>query len=157
MSNITTERMPHGVNLASIQLRSNEKRGGKPLDIPHATIKILRFACKMPLLLVELEEAFQKDDFAFPLRLRPDTIRGPRSLYMVVHRVRHWVGLTVIWMFHLLVQLPSGFRQIPISPGRTGQTVEHSEFKSGDTLYFSLCSFLVIDFGSFSFSKPKIN
>ena len=114
MSNITTERMPHSVNLASIQLRSNEKRGGKPLDIPHATIKILRFACKMPLLLVELEEAFQKDDFAFPLRLRPDTIRGPRSLYMVVHRVRHWVGFTVTCLCR--------FCQIPISPGR----IEHS-------------------------------
>ena len=41
-----------------------------------------------------------------------------------------WVGLTLIWMFHLLAHLPSRLWQIPISPSRIGQTVEHSKFKS---------------------------
>ena len=41
-----------------------------------------------------------------------------------------WVGFTLIWVFHHLAQLPSRFCQIPISPGRIGQTVEHSKFKS---------------------------
>ena len=39
-----------------------------------------------------------------------------------------WVGLTLISVFHHLAQLPSRFCQIPISPSRVGQTVEH--FKS---------------------------
>ena len=33
-------------------------------------------------------------------------------------------------MFHYLAHLPSRFCQIPISPGRIGQAVEHSKFKS---------------------------
>ena len=41
-----------------------------------------------------------------------------------------WVELTSIWMFHHLSQLPSRFCQIPFSPDRIGQTVEHSTFKS---------------------------
>ena len=36
------------------------------------------------------------------------------------------VGLTLIWVFHHLAQLPSRFCQIPICPGRIGQTVTHS-------------------------------
>ena len=32
-----------------------------------------------------------------------------------------WVGLTLIWVLN---QLPRRFFQIPISPGRIGQTVE---------------------------------
>ena len=38
--------------------------------------------------------------------------------------------MTLIWVFHYLAHLPSRFCQIPISPGRFGQTVEHSKFKS---------------------------
>ena len=38
--------------------------------------------------------------------------------------------LTLIWVFHLLAHLQSCFCQIPIRPGRIGQTVEHSKFKS---------------------------
>ena len=41
-----------------------------------------------------------------------------------------WVGLTLISVFHHIDQLPSRFCQIPISPRRVGQTVEHSKFKS---------------------------
>ena len=40
-----------------------------------------------------------------------------------------WVGLTLIWVFHRLAQLHSHFCQIPISPGRIGQTVEHPKSK----------------------------
>ena len=39
----------------------------------------------------------------------------------------NWVGLTLILVFH---HLPSRFCQIPISPRRIGQTVEHTKYKS---------------------------
>ena len=35
-----------------------------------------------------------------------------------------WVRLNLIWVFNLLAHLPSHFCQIPINPGRIGQTVE---------------------------------
>ena len=41
------------------------------------------------------------------------------------------VGVTLIWVFPHLAQLPNRcLCQIPISPGRIGQTVGHSKFKS---------------------------
>ena len=43
---------------------------------------------------------------------------------------KSWVGLTLISVFHHLAQLPSRFCQIPITPSRVGQTVEHSKSKS---------------------------
>ena len=42
---------------------------------------------------------------------------------------RHGLGW-LIWVFHRLAWLPSGFCHIPINPGRIGQTVEHSKSKS---------------------------
>ena len=43
---------------------------------------------------------------------------------------RTWVGLTSVWVFQHLAQLHSHFCQIPTSPGRIGQTVEHPKSKS---------------------------
>ena len=48
----------------------------------------------------------------------------------VVYRVFH-MPTDLVWVdFDLGVQLPSRFCWIPISPGRIGQTVEHTKFKS---------------------------
>ena len=38
--------------------------------------------------------------------------------------------MTWIWKFHHVAQLPSRFCQIPISPSRIGQTVEHLKSRS---------------------------
>ena len=46
-----------------------------------------------------------------------------------------WVGLTLILVLHQLAQLPTRFCHIPISPGRIGQTVEHSKSKSLNPVY----------------------
>ena len=54
------------------------------------------------------------------------------DIYYTGCRIRlfTWVGLTLISLFHHLPQLYSRFCQIPIRPGRIGQTVEHSKYKS---------------------------
>ena len=46
-----------------------------------------------------------------------------------------WVGQTLIWVPQHLAQLQWNFCQIPISPGRIGQTVEHPKSKSTHTVH----------------------
>ena len=57
-----------------------------------------------------------------------------------------WVGLTLIWVLHLLAQLPSRFCRIPISPSRIGHAVEHSKFKSTRPSPRSGCNACNVDF-----------
>ena len=42
----------------------------------------------------------------------------------------NWVGLTLIWMFHLIAQLLSPFYQLVVSSSKIGQKVEHQKYKS---------------------------
>ena len=62
--------------------------------------------------------------------LYPAQVSERESNLLRHYRVSHLLGVgsTLILVFHHLARLPSRFCQIPISPGRIGQTVEHSKF-----------------------------
>ena len=66
------------------------------------------------------------------IRLATPKIRTPTRRPICL---RSWVEFTLIWVLHHPPHLPSRFCQIPISPGRIGQTVEHTKFSQPNSVH----------------------